>query len=314
MLEHSIPGRSSPSLRVLKFGGSSVGTRDGLRNAVQIIRRAADACWPVVVVSAAGGVTDRLVQAADDAPHAPASAERWAERIRARYRQLAVATIRDASLWARYEAILQARVTALRRTLSTPIPSSSAARDAVLAVGERLMGPLLVGVLVDAGIRAQTVTAASLIRTDATHGAAAVDGPSTRVRIREERAQWGDAIPVVPGFIGSTADGDTTTLGRGGSDYSAALLAQGLGAERVERWTDVEGLYTCDPADNENARRLSRIEMEKAQTWARNGRLGLHPRMLDPLVAAGIPLHVRCTHRSEAPGTRVVPSLSTSCC
>lgn len=314
MPEHSVPGRSSPSLRVLKFGGSSVGTRDGLRNAVQIIRRATDACWPVVVVSAAGGVTDRLVQAADDAPHAPSSAERWAERIGARYRQLAGATIRDASLWARYEAILQARVTALRRSLSTPLPSSSAARDAVLAVGERLMGPLLVGVLVDAGIRAQAVDAASLIRTDATHGAAAVDGPSTRAQIREEHAQWGDAIPVVPGFIGSTADGVTTTLGRGGSDYSAALLAQGLGAERVERWTDVEGLYTCDPADNENARRLSRIEMEKAQTWAQNGRLGFHPRMLDPLVAAGIPLRVRCAHRSEAPGTRVVPSLSTSCC
>lgn len=172
------------------------------------------------------------------------------------------------------------------------------------------MAPLLVAVLADAGCQAQAVDAASLIRTDATHGAAAVNGPGTRAQIRHWWTRWDDRIPVVTGFIGSTVEGVTTTLGRGGSDYSAALLARGLEAGRMERWTDVEGLYTSDPTKHDDAQRLSCLQMEKARVWAKEGRLGLHARTLDPLAAAGVPLHVRCTRRPEAPGTRVVPAVS----
>jgi aspartate kinase len=177
------------------------------------------------------------------------------------------------------------------------------------------MVPLLAGTLAAAGHRSRAVDAAALIRTDTTHGAATVDWPSTRTQIQQWRAQWTtEYIPVVTGFIGSTKDGVTTTLGRGGSDYSAALLARGLEADRLERWTDVDGLYSQDPAKNEEAQRLSQIRMEKARAWAKEGRLGLHPRTLDPLATAGIPLHVRCTHRPEAPGTRVVPASSSAHC
>ena len=298
-------------VRVLKFGGTSVGTAEGLHTVGQILQRATGACRPVVVVSAAGGVTDELVQAANEAPHPPTTAADWSERIGMRYRRLAAAAIRNEALRARYESILQARVAVLRRALMAPVPKNSAARDSVLAVGERLMVPLLVGLLVDAGRCAQAVDAVSLIRTDATHGAAAVNGPATQRRIRRWCAEHDGSIPVVPGFLGGTSDGGTTTLGRGESDYSAALLARGLEAERLERWTDVDGLYTSDPSENDGAQRLPEIEMDNAQAWARDGRLGLHPRMLDPLAAAGIPLHVRCTHRPEGVGTQVVPGSAT---
>jgi len=305
---------SSPStdrsIRVLKFGGTSVGTPGRLRDTVHVVRETARSCCPVVVVSAAAGVTDLLVEAADAAPHSSAAAATQRERIGGRYRALAQDTIGSERLRARYESNLQAQLSVLERMFGNPVPRRSAARDAVLAVGERLMVPLLVGILVDAGCRAQAVDAASLVRTDATHGAAVVDGPGTRAQIRHWWTQWDDGIPVVTGFVGSTGEGVTTTLGRGGSDYSAALLARGLEAGRMERWTDVEGLYTADPTKHDDAQRLSRLQMEKAQIWAKEGRLGLHARTLDPLSVAGIPVHVRCTHRPGAPGTRIVPSVS----
>ena len=311
-LSSSLPSTDRP-IRVLKFGGTSVGTPERLQDTVHVVRETARSCRPVVVVSAAAGVTDLLVEAADAAPHSSAAAATWRERIGARYRALAEDTIGSEPLWERYESTLQARLSALEQTFGDPVPRRSASRDAVLAVGERLMAPLLVAVLADAGYRTQAVDAALLIRTDATHGAAAVDGSGTRAQVRHWWTQWDDGIPVVTGFIGSTAEGVTTTLGRGGSDYSAALLACGLEAGCMERWTDVEGLYTADPTTHDDAQRLSRLQMEKARVWAKEGRLGLHVRTLDPLATAGIPLHVRCTRRPEAPGTRVVPAVSSPC-
>jgi aspartate kinase len=113
---------------------------------------------------------------------------------------------------------------------------------------------------------------------------------------------------VVTGFIGSTADGRTTTLGRGGSDYSAALLAHSLAAEVMERWTDVDGIYTADPRADRSAQRLACIVLEEARAWNQAGRLGMHRKALDPLVTAGIPVRVRSTAAPEKSGTWIVPS------
>lgn len=301
-------------VRVLKFGGTSVGTPEPLQRVVRIVRRAAETCRPVVVVSAAAGVTDRLVRAADAAPLAPSAAGQRADAVGACYSELVEATLSDETIRARYASLLRARCSVLRRALTGRVPKGTAARDAVLAVGERLMVPLVVGLLVEAGHRAQAVDATAVIRTDAAHGAATVEGATTRAHLRAWQARDAGPIPVVTGFLGSTADGVTTTLGRGGSDYSAALLAQGLGAERMERWTDVDGLYTHDPEQHDEARRLAEIPMETARGWAKEGRLGLHARTLDPLAAADIPLHVRCTSRPSASGTRVVPTPAKALC
>lgn len=322
MVDHapSLSTRAARPVRVLKFGGTSVGTVERLHRAVRIIRDAVATCRPLVVVSAAGDVTDELVRAADEAPHSPASAAQWAEHIVERYRTLAVKGLDDEALRAQYGSILHARRSALRSALQSRQhrqgssaggsgPEASAARDAVLATGERLMAPLLAAALTDAGCRAQAEDAASLIRTDATPGCAAVRWRPTRQRVRAWGRSWTDGVAVVTGFIGGTADGTTTTLGRGGSDYSAALLARALDADRLERWTDVEALYTRDPAENDDARRLSRISMTRARDWTKEGRLGLHPRALDPLTAADIPVHVRGIHRPDAPGTHIVPNV-----
>lgn len=300
------------SVRILKFGGTSVGTPDVLRRGIQIIRESTDRCQPVVVVSAAGSVTDQLVEAADAAPHARSVSERWANRVGACYRRLATAVIPDEALRREYASLLRDRLSALAEVLTAPVPKRSAARDAVLAAGERLMSPLLAAALSSgAGCHAESVDASELVRTDASHGEATVHWERTREQVREWYVQRSTvAIPVVTGFIGGTEGGRTTTLGRGGSDYSAALLARALNAKCVERWSDVEALYTSDPANNGDAKPLSRIPAETARRWTKEGRLGLHPRTIDPLDRAGIPLHVRCTHRPEASGTRIVPASS----
>lgn len=296
--------------RVLKFGGTSVGDAEGLRRASHIVTEATATCQPVIIVSAADGVTDDLVRAADAVVNDPASAEAWTRHIGERYLTLAETVLDDESLRTQYGAALHAHLTDLHRALcAIDGPGPSADRDAVLATGERLMVPLLAAVLTRAGCAAHAVDATTLIRTEATPGGAAVKLDATWQQIRQWNARRpADSVPVVTGFIGATGDGVTTTLGRGGSDYSAALLAQGLGADRLERWTDVDGLYTRDPNRHDDARRLDRITFDQVLDWTHDGRLGLHPKALDPLAAARIPLHVRCTYAPDAPGTQIVPT------
>lgn len=302
---------ASGPVQVLKFGGTSVGAPHVLQRAVQILEAADRRCRPVAVVSAAAGVTDMLLEAATRAPHSREEAEHWVDRVRHRYRSLADTTLDDEKLRAEYSEIRRLHLSGLEDALTKAIPKGSAVRDAVLATGERLMTPLLAAALRCSGVRAESVDAASLLRTNAAHGSASVDWTVSRAQIRNWHAECPtEVVPVVTGFIGSTAEGVTTTLGRGGSDYSAALLAHALGADRLERWTDVDGLYTRDPVENADAEPLRRIPMEEAREWTKNGRLGLHPRTIDPLAAAGIPLHVRCTHRPGATGTHIVPVAS----
>ncbi len=298
-------------IRVLKFGGTSVGDAIGLRHVTGIVAEAAKTCRPVIVTSAAAGVTDDLVRAADEAVSDPSAADTWARRIGRRYLQLAHAALDDEALRTPYGAALHAHLTDLHRALrAVDTSGTSAARDAVLATGERLMVPLLAAVLTQAGCAAHAVDATRLIRTNAIPGGAAVDLDATGQQIRQWQARRpADRVPVVTGFIGATGDGVTTTLGRGGSDYSAALLARGLGAERLERWTDVDGLYTRDPNRHDDARRLDRVEFEQALAWTHDGRLGLHPNALDPLADTGIPMHVRCTRVPEAPGSQILPAV-----
>lgn len=304
---------TSCPVRVLKFGGTSLGAADPLRKAAAIVGRATDECRPVVVVSAAAGVTNHLVRAADDTRADRATAEAWARDVGRRYRTLAQDVIGDASTEAQYEAVLRAELSELRRALQAARTTEGAARDTVLATGERLMAPLFAAVLNTTDCPARPVDASSLLRTDAAHGDATVQWDETQTQVEEWRADLPEAdawtVPVLTGFIGGTADGVTTTIGRGGSDLSAAVVARALDADRLERWTDVEGLYTRDPATHDAARPIDQLDFDQARTWTKAGRLGMHPSTLEPLASANIPVHVRCTHRPDGDGTRIVPAV-----
>jgi aspartate kinase len=299
------PGRN---IKVLKFGGTSVGAADTLTQVIRRIHEATDEHRVVAVVSAVSGVTDRLVAAANDLAAGILDAAPLLSVLRERHLALAGAVLRPATL-PLYAAFLDDRLHTLAASFDevTPRPLHPAHRDALLAVGERLSAPLVAFALRDAGLNAVPQDATRFIRTDATHGRATVKTHTTARLIRRWHGTLGPSvIPVVTGFLGATPRGATTTLGRGGSDYTAALIAGALHAAVLERWTDVDGLYSDDPRRNTTARRLANLHMEQAHAWNVADRLGMHRQTFVPLLAATVPLHVRSTTNPGA-GTLILP-------
>ena len=300
-------------MRVLKFGGTSVADAARILRVAGLVK-AASARGPVVVVtSAMSGVTNALLAAGRAAEEKGVRAAEDAWRQIARRHRDAVDEIvggdpgRAADLAARLDAHL-AQLEDLLRGVGLLRELSPRAQDAVASFGERLNALLLAEALLTSGAGATPVDASRLIITDAEFGAAAPDLPAIRrraPRILGPILRRG-TIAVVGGFYGSTPDGVTTTLGRGGSDYSAALLAAALPAEAVEIWTDVDGMLTCDPRIVPEARLIPRISAAAAAELARFGAKVIHPATIGPAVKAGIPVLIKNTFAPNAPGTVIV--------
>ena len=301
--------------RVLKFGGTSVGSAAALRNVVAVTRQAAAEARLVVVTSALSGVTDELALASGGAASGGFAATAFVERQRARHEALlsAVASGRPA---ARARLELAERLAELERRLQELARAracNAEARDGLLALGERLALPVVVAALQAGGLASVGLDAAELLRTDERFGAAEVEPEATRGLARARLAELpAQPVTVVTGFVGATADGRTTTLGRGGSDLSAAVLGRALDAERVEIWTDVDGVQSADPRLVPTAFTLPRLSYDEAARLAGLGAKVLHPRTLQPL-AHGIPLLVRNTLRPSGAVTRVeaLPAAAT---
>ncbi|MEM1042899.1 MAG: aspartate kinase [Bacteroidota bacterium] len=297
-------------LHVLKFGGTSVGAPTALSNAAQIVARAAAEAQVVVVVSAASGVTDTLAHAVAALDGTGSDAGPHVARVRDRYARLAAAALSRDGL-RRYEVALGIHTAALGRVLREVSGECAtfALRDAALAVGERLSAPLVAALLSETKLDAQPVDAARLVRTDDRHGVASVDALATYPALRAwHRALRPGVVPVVTGYLGSTDRGTVTTLGRGGSDYTAGLVAAALGADLLERWTDTDGLYDDDPNLNPDAAPVPTLRLDEAAALARQGRLGMHPRALDPLVGTATRVRVRSTAAPDAPGSWLLPT------
>jgi aspartate kinase len=291
-------------LRVLKFGGTSVGSAERLRAVVRIVAQAASESRVIVVASALSGVTNTLVAAVDANTRAGLADGLWQRHL-----EVASVVLRREEMPV-FRRQLQQNLYRLHDLFEQVQQQglTPALRDAVLAMGERLSLPLVTQALQEHGLPASAHDAAALIRTDDTFGEANVDFDTTYRQMQHWYAQQPpEEVLVVTGYIGGTADGRTTTLGRGGSDYAAALFAAGLHADVFERWTDVDGIYTDDPRRNENARRMSHLVLEEAWAWNHAGKLGMHRKALDPLVALGIPVHVRSTGDPQGEGTLILP-------
>ncbi|MEM1093445.1 MAG: aspartate kinase [Bacteroidota bacterium] len=295
-------------IKVMKFGGTSVGTIDRVQHLVTLVREALGTHRVVVVASALSGVTDTLVALIDS--------RTWTERVQylkwmhERHRNFAVLLLHGAPLRS-YLDELEEHLRVLRDRLAVhgDAALSPQLHDEVLAIGERLSVPLMARILSKAGVLARPVDATRLIRTDATYQNAAVDLATTYRQVTSWYAALpAGVVPVVTGFLGATSEGHPTTLGRGGSDYSAALLAAALNAAVLERWTDTNGIYTADPRVDPEAKRIATIVLREAAAWNHAGRIGMHRKALDPLVTAGIPVHVRSTREPSKAGTQILPS------
>jgi len=298
---------------VMKFGGTSVGTPDAMRQAVQIVCATRQA-WPrlVVVTSALSGVTDLLIQSASRAARGDLGPALRAEReLLERHHTLIETLVSDL---ARQRQVKQdvghliADFSHLCNAIHVLGEVSPRALDAVTALGERLAVRVLAAAIEAAGQPAQFVESTQLIVTDDQFQNAHPDMPATGERTRQviEPLLAGQRIAVVTGFIAATPEGVTTTLGRGGSDYSASILAVALGASEVWIWTDVDGVMTADPRLVPAARTLPVLSYREVAEMAHYGAKVLHPKSIHPVIEAGISLRVCNTFNPDNPGTRLV--------
>lgn len=295
-------------MRVLKFGGTSVADADRLRQVGSLVALAAVEDRPLVVVSALAGVTDALVGAVERAARGESTANTLVRPLAERHLTCLAELGGNGFLLPAREAIERC-IAALGRTLGEVARTgacSPAARDEVLACGERLAVVLAAAALKARGLQALPVDAADLIVTDSGFGEAEVDPAATRARL----AAWYSAlprhvIPVVTGFIGADGQGRTTTLGRGGSDYTASVIGAALGAERVEIWTDVDGVLSAPPGLVPEAATVPHLTFEEAAALAECGAKVLHHKTMSPVAEAGVPILVRNTLRPHGGSTRI---------
>ena len=301
-------------VHVAKFGGTSVATPERVRRVVELVAgETPDAAPPrrVVVTSAFGGVTDRLLDAVEAAVGRTGAHRAILAEIRERHAEALAALAPEAErggVGAGLDALF-AELGELLYGVYLLRECTPRFRDAIVSAGERAAAPLVAAAFRAAGHAAVALDATAFVRTDDAFGEAAPDMDATRRLTREAvGAVPADAVAVVTGFVASTEDGVTTTLGRSGSDYTATILAAALDAEACVIWTDVDGVLSADPRVVPEAFSLPALSYAEAAELAHFGAKVLHPRTMRPLVRAGIPLQIKNTLRPEAPGTRVGPA------
>jgi aspartate kinase len=295
----------------MKFGGTSVGDASCIRKVADIIRAASADSGLVVVVSAMSGVTNNLIEAAVQSETGNREAvETIFTQLRRRHETVVDALIQSDEERRRIRDSMQkffeegerlCQGTMLLREL-TP-----RARDSISSLGERLTAPLVAAVLAESGVVSEYVEATELVVTDSYYGGAEpwMDLTRERCETRLYPLLQQGIVPVVTGFIGANEEGVLTTLGRGGSDYSATILGAALDADEVIIWTDVDGLLTADPRLVSGARKISEISYREAAELAYFGARVLHPKTLRPVMERGIPLRIRNTFEPEKLGTKI---------
>ncbi|NLD71492.1 MAG: aspartate kinase [Chloroflexi bacterium] len=298
---------------VMKFGGTSVGSGQRIAQLGRIVAAVAAErnAPPVVVVSAMSGVTDSLVRAAQTAA---AGDGRTYTLVRDELQQRHEQAIADCGIGPEPARGLRAEVTGLLDWFETLCQSmhtlgelTPRGLDVVSGLGERLSARLTVAALLGQDIPAQMVEATEIIVTTDRFGGAQPLFEETTARARARVLPLVEAgiAPVVTGFIAATIDGVPTTLGRGGSDYSATILARCLPADEVWIWTDVDGVMTADPRIVPEARTLPGISFGEVAELSYFGAKVLHPQTIAPIVDAGIPVRVLNSLHPERPGTLV---------
>jgi aspartokinase/homoserine dehydrogenase 1 len=298
-----------PRLRVLKFGGSSLAAPARVRAVGRIVVDAAEAGPAVVVVSAFHGVTNQLLDCARQAERDGDAADVLYETIAARHRSAAETLIgdEDGDAHAQIEQQLRDLRDVVRgiRLLGCCPP---AALDVVASFGERLSAAIVAGHL-NQFLPARFVDARDFLTTDDQFTRANVIFPATNRAARDYfAAMWRDTpspLAVVTGFIGRCEDGRTTTIGRNGSDYTAAIVAAALGAAAIEIWTDVDGVLSADPKAVPAALVMPRITYDAALEMSHAGAKVLHPATIGPAVAKSIPIVVKNSFNPAAPGTLI---------
>jgi len=298
---------------VMKFGGTSVGSADALTKATQIIKEAR-AQYPrvVVITSAMSGVTDLLLKSATLATQGNVDSLPTVEStLREKHFSAANALIQDGkrceSTKLEVSRLIESLVN-LCRAIAVLGEASPRALDAVASLGERMSVRLLGAVVESAGVRVKAIESSEFVVTNSHFQSASPDFQATTERTRQclDPLLEQGIVVITTGFIGATPEGVVTTLGRGGSDFSAGIIGSVLPADEVWIWTDVDGVMTADPRLVASARTLPEISYSEVAELAYYGAKVLHPKTIRPLVEAGIGLRICNTFNPSHPGTRLV--------
>ncbi|MCS6973620.1 MAG: bifunctional aspartate kinase/homoserine dehydrogenase I [Cyclobacteriaceae bacterium] len=293
-------------MKVLKFGGSSVATPGRISNVIEIVKRNYQPDQIALVFSAFGGVTDQLIRISDMAVQGDAEYTLEFRRLAERHQQ----AIRDLITVSRQSHVL-AHITIQLNELEDILHGVYLIRertprslDYIMSFGERLSAYIISEAFNSAGISAEYADARKLIQTDNQFGAAQVDFEVSFHHIREH-FKLHKQMQVITGFIASSATGETTTLGRSGSDYTASIIAAALHAEVVEIWTDVDGIMTANPKLVKKAFTIPEMSYEEAMELSHFGAKVIFPATMRPAMEYGIPIRIKNTFNPVSSGTLI---------
>ncbi len=289
-------------MRIMKFGGTSLKNAQQINRVADIIR--AQSSPPVVVVSALAGVTDQLIDMAHMAARGDEDFLRREKALEEKHIALARVLMKSKS-----QSPVISRIILKCNDLHDILHGIYLVRelsprmlDVVMSFGERLSAFILANVLKEKGSPAYYLDARDIVKTNRRFGHAGVDYPSTFKRIRAHFEQH-TGIPVITGFIASTDQGETTTLGRSGSDFTASVFGAALNADEIQIWTDVSGVLTGDPAKVQKAFTVSELSYEEAMELSHFGAQVVHPATMQPALERRIPIRIKNTFRPQDAGT-----------
>jgi aspartate kinase len=302
---------------VQKFGGTSVADPDAVRRLIEIARavRARDGRGPVLVVSAMSKVTDGLLNVAHEAGAGKIdSALTHVERLRDRHLAMATALARRGDVATLSPQINDQfdQLSAVVKALAVLREVSPRTLDVIAAMGELLSSRIIASALLNAGLPGEWVDARHVIVTDDQHTKACPLMRETTAALRAGVLPLIEAgkVPVLGGFVGATAAGHTTTLGRGGSDYSGAIVGAGIEAAEIQIWTDVDGMMTADPRVIPGSRLVPRLSFAEAAELSYFGAKVLHPSTIHPAVERDIPVRILNSWKPQEAGTLITATPS----
>jgi len=294
-------------MKVLKFGGSSVGSAENIEKVVEIVKSATEKNSCAVVLSAMRGTTDALIETGKLAESGNKSFRGKIKQIKAKHSEALHALVPISAQSALLDFI-EIRIGELEKICEGIFllrELSPRTLDRIVGYGEILLTAILAAKFDSLGIKNVWKDSRELIVTDSNFGFATVNFKKTNAQIKEFFKTSSSKLHILPGFIASDADGATTTLGRGGSDYTAAILAAALDAKVLEIWTDVSGMMTADPRFVRNVRGIPRISYREAMELSHFGAKVIHPPTIHPVMAKGIPVWVKNTFAPNDFGTLI---------
>ena len=298
---------------VMKFGGSSIANSEKILHVAKLIAdNKSNDCGIVVVVSALEGITNQLIQAAEQAKKGNREfIIKFKQEILERHLTIIKEVIKDEQAEHKAEQFVKARIDELEQVLTGIVyvgELTPKSKDIVIAFGEQLSAPIVSGALKDLGLSSEHLTGGEAgIVTDNKFGEACLLMNFTKFQLTKniEPLLKKGTIPVLTGFIAATQNGETTTLGRGGSDYTATIVGAALEVNEVWIWTDVDGLMTSDPKIVPEAKTIPEMSFQEATELTIFGAKAMHPRALEPARKEGIPIRIRNVFSPDNLGTLI---------